>query len=89
MIIYVNKYDRKTTNICGLGSIDGKRYEFYLDGEAPDICVDIHKFWISDNEEAWCGKKSKQFKTFDQCVEYINKLFDDDIRNYEAVGFNY
>ena len=89
MIKYVNSFCKDKGNICGLGHISGSDYEFYLDGEAPDIWVDVHKHWVAGNCEAWDEKKSKSFKTFDQCVKYINKLFNDDLLKYKPIGFKY
>ena len=87
-IKYINSFDPKTNNICGLGVIGGKEYEFYLDGDADEICVDVHKHWISDNDEAWDGEKSAIFTSFESCVKYINKLFNADIRKIRPIGFN-
>ena len=87
MVKYINRYDRKDCYICGLGIINNKKYEFYTDGEPGDIWVDIHKAWISDNDEAWDKDKSKQLKTFTECVNYINQLFDDDITKLKPIGF--
>ena len=88
MVKYLNSFDRKSCNICGVGFIDGKEFEFYLDGDEPGINVDVHKHWIADNEEAWDGEKSKLVKTFEDAVEYINKLFNDEIRAMKPIGFD-
>lgn len=71
----LNIYDLKNNNISGVGIIDGKEYEFYLDGDDP-IYVDIHKHWIKDNDEAYDHKKSKECKDIDEAVLYINNLFN-------------
>jgi len=90
MVKYLNSFDKKSGNICGLGvnRCDGKEYEFYLDGSSPHIWVDVHKSWIVNNEEAWDSKKSKKFEFFDECVTYISKLFKTDIRKIKPIGFD-
>ena len=89
----LNVFDRKACNITGVGIIKDKEYEFYLDGEEPDICIDIHKHWIKpdkhgDSEKAYDSEKSRQVKTFDEAIEYINRLFNGDIENMKPVGFS-
>ncbi len=89
-IKYVNTYKlegSKNGYVCGVGIIDGKEYEFYTDGEAPNIWVDVHKAWIKDNEVAWCGEKSKEFKFFSGARTYINKLFNGNVQKMKPIGF--
>tara|TARA_Y100000310_G_C20473170_1_gene711091 strand:- start:355 stop:603 length:249 start_codon:yes stop_codon:yes gene_type:complete len=73
-------FDPENLNISGLGVIDGKEYEFYLDGVDP-IWVDIHKHWINNNIDAWDGDKSQSFGTLKSAVDYINKLFEGNLEN--------
>ena len=85
-IKYISVFEPKEKYICGLGVIDGKEYEFYTDGEHPEIWVDIHKAWVAENGEAWCGDKSKLFRSFGQCIIYINELFNVDVREIKPIG---
>ena len=71
-ILKIGKLDVENKILSGSGLIEGKEYEFYLDGsdDSSDLCLDIHKAWIKNNSEAWDAEKSLIGCTMYQAIKH-------------------
>ena len=88
---YIKQIDSLNINKCiisGLGVINNKEYDFYIDGEGNDLCLDVHKHWIRDNNKAFDGDKSRHFTNMVDVIKYLEKLFDSKGIDLDVLFFN-